>query len=134
MDWDGLVLNNLRIFEVDLMEVTFTPLSMVKGNTKYVQIKMVGLDTALEGAYFTVKNSLDDANPLFQKTLSDGITQDTGDEEVYTVRVAPEDTASLPDLDLPAVQYWYDFTIEADGDVYTPLIGTLDVVKGTTEV
>lgn len=115
-------------------QVTFTPLAMVKGNTEYLQVKLCGLDTELESAFFSVKQNLNDNSYIFQKTLEDGITQDPDDPEIYSVRIAPEDTAVLPENDVPSVAYWYDLTIGADGDIFTPLIGTITIVKGATEV
>lgn len=115
-------------------QVTFTPLAMVKGNTNYIQVELSGLDTDLESAFFSVKNNLNDDTYIFQKTLEDGITQDPDNPEIYSVRIAPEDTAVLPENDVPSVAYWYDLTIGADGDIFTPLIGTITIVKGATEV
>lgn len=103
-----------------------TPLSMVKGDTKYLKVVFDGMAVTLESAYFSCKKNKFDEEYVFQKTLSDGITQ-TDDTE-YTVRIAPEDTASLDYGD-----YYYDLQIGANSDIFTPLIGTLKIVQDITE-
>lgn len=112
------------------MAVVFTPLSMIKGDTKYIGVKLTGLTETLTSATFSVKNSLEDAESLFEKTLGDGIEQDSENPELCQVRIDQDDTADLPDLDLPAVTYFYRLSIEANGDKFSPLVGTLEVVKG----
>lgn len=112
------------------MAVVFTPLSMIKGDTKYIGLKLTGLAQALTSAVFSVKNNLDDQNPIFEKTLGDGIEQDPENLEFCQVRIDQEDTASLPDRELPSVSYFYRLSIEANGDKFSPLVGTLEVVKG----
>ena len=130
MGWDRYVPDNFQIFEVDIMAVVFTPLSMIKGDTKYIGLKLTGLAQALTSAVFSVKNNLDDQNPIFEKTLGDGIEQDPENLEFCQVRIDQEDTASLPDRELPSVTYFYRLSIEANGDKFSPLVGTLEVVKG----
>lgn len=81
---------------------------------------MQGQTTELDGAYFSVKESLDDTNYIFQKTLDNGITLlNSGD---YYVKIEPEDTE-----DLELRKYYYDLQIVIGDDVYTPRKGRFDV-------
>lgn len=103
-----------------------TPMSMVRGDTHYINVVMVGLSGNLDSAYFSVKENEDDDTYVFQKTLSDGIEKITAD--TYQVRIAPEDTASIE-----KGTYHYDLQIEKDSDVFTPLIGPLYIRQDITE-
>lgn len=95
-------------------------LTMVRGDTLAFGIEIEGLDTDLESAYFTAKDSYSAETPAFQKSLGDGITKvETGK---YRVRVAPEDTRNVN----PG-QYYYDLQIGVNSDVYTIMKGTLDI-------
>lgn len=79
----------------------------------------------LTAAYFSCKENATDTEYVFQKTLGNGIVKSSTGK--YTVRVAPEDTKDLE----PGV-YYYDFQIEIDGDVYTPLKGKLTLEQDIT--
>lgn len=100
-------------------------LTIVRGDTFSFGIEIEGLNQDLDSAYFTCKaNYTDDIN-VFQKSLGNGITRsDTGR---YVVRIAPEDTAELE----PG-KYFYDFVIGANGDIFTVLIGMLDLIHNVT--
>lgn len=111
-----------------MAEVSFTPLSMVRCNTKYTMVKLTDFSGTLDGAYFSIKENLADESYLVQKTLEDGITQDSQNPEIITIRVDQADTE-----DVVEGTYWYDLTIEADNDRFTPLLGRINIVQGVTD-
>lgn len=101
-------------------------LKMTRGDTFAFGFMVEGLESqALATAYLTVKRNYDDATPLVQKTLANGITTD--DNITYKVRIAPADTASLE-----VGKYYYDLQIGVNGDIYTILKGILDLEKDVT--
>ena len=106
--------------EIKMNEVRETLLEMTKGDTFYLGVELVGFDTTLDAAYFTVKANKEDDTFVFQKTLSDGISAE--DENKYKVRVAPEDTA-----DLDTGWYYYGLELHANGDVSTVLKGPIHI-------
>lgn len=79
----------------------------------------------LERAYFTCKSNRSDNRFLFKKSLADGVSK-VG-QGVYTVRVAPSDTASAK----PG-KYFYDFEIGCNGDVFTVMRGVLEIMQDVT--
>jgi len=97
---------------------------MIKGDTMKFSISF-DTATTLASADFTAKN-IDTGTVVFHKSLSDGITQNQGGS--YTVRVAPADTSSLAEG-----RYSYDLQIGIGEDIYTLLIGALDIFSGMTE-
>lgn len=101
-----------------------TTLYMVRGDSKYIAIETDGDEITLSGAWFTVKKNKTDSDYVFQKSLSDGITQE-GTE--YTCRVAPEDTDGVE----PG-NYYYDLQIASDDDKFTILRGILAIYQDIT--
>ena len=102
-----------------------TNLAMIRGDTYAFGVEIEDLDQDLETAYFSCKNSADDEEYIFQKTLDDGISKvDTGK---YRVRIAPEDTVNLS-----AKSYRYDLQIGVNGDIYTVLKGELTIAEDIT--
>lgn len=99
-------------------------ITMVRGDTLAFGMEIAGLDQSLDTAFFTVKKELD-GDITFQKSLGDGI-EDAGGGQ-YTIRVAPEDTASLD-----SGQYWYDLQIGVNSDVYTVKRGILELEMDLT--
>lgn len=103
----------------------FNNISMVKGNTLAFGIEIEGVDT-LENAYFSCKKSKSDSNYIFQKSLGNGIYKK--EDGKYIVRAVPEDTENV----IPGT-YYYDLQIQVNLDVYTVLIGQLEIVEEVTE-
>ena len=103
----------------------FTNFSMVKGDTFAFGIEIDGVDT-LEAAFFSVKKNKYDNSYAVQKSIGDGIYQ--VDDGVYGVRVAPDDTKNLD-----AGFYYYDLQIQVNLDVFTVLIGELEIVEEVTK-
>lgn len=98
-------------------------ISMVKGDTMAFGVELCSdtNDTPFTDAVemeFNVKSSYDHNDMVFQLTNGDGITS-LGDGQ-YIVRCAPEKTA-----DVDAGDYYYDFSVMANGDVFTFLRGVL---------
>lgn len=108
-----------------------TNLFMVRGDTYAFAIEIEGLGQELDSAYFTCKENYEDTTPIFQKSLSDGITKDTElsteEKYIYKVRVAPEDTK-----DVVPKNYYYDLEIGANNDIYTILRGVLKIESDVT--
>lgn len=100
-------------------------ITMVRGDTLAWDVYIDNLETSLSSAYLTAKANLEDSEPAFQLSMGEGITEIEGGVHV---RVAPELTASLD----PGV-YFYDFQIGIGSDVYTVLLGQLEIIIGATE-
>lgn len=107
-------------------------LEMIKGDTFSFAFE-VEFDEApqkLEKADFTCKTNFDDDNDvLFHKELEKGINfaKQDGTKLYYIVRVAPEDTKNIE-----AGLYYYDLSIELNGDVFTILNGALKIESDVT--
>lgn len=104
-------------------------LKMVRGDTFSFTIEIDGLTDDLTGAYFSCKQNKDDETYVFQKELSAGIekTSETSTSKSYKVTVAPSDTNGVDEGN-----YYYDLQIEVDGEVFTPLLGVLNIVADIT--
>ena len=109
--------------------MTSKNIDMVRGDTLAFAFEYDGTTQDLDSAYFTCKQDLDNTEPLFQKSLSDGIskvaTTETGVQ--YRVRVDPDDTINLS----PGI-YYYDLQIELNSDIYTILRGSLKIYADVT--
>lgn len=99
-------------------------INMVRGDTMQFTVKFDGLSQDLSAAAFTVKTTPTGA-VTFAKTLNSGITKVATGE--YKVRIAPADTASLT-----AGTYVYDLQVTVGSDVYTIIMGDLNVIQGVT--
>ena len=101
-------------------------LEMIRGDTMSFDLELTDLNGAtVSSIYFTVKKKATDTTNVFQKSLSSGITS-TGDD-TYRVRVAPADT-----IGVAAGKYVYDLQIELGSDVYTVLMGSLQIIQDVT--
>lgn len=110
------------IFRMDDSNIT-----MVRGDTLALGINITdeeGQPLNVDSAYFSCKKNYDEPY-VFQKALNDGITKSSDGN--YVVRVAPADTASLD-----AGLYFYDLQVGKDGDVFTLLIGSLNIMHDVT--
>lgn len=108
-----------------------TNLEMIRGDTLSFAFE-VEFDEApqkLEKADFSCKVNLDDDEALFHKELGNGIdfSKQDGNKLYYVVRIAPEDTENLE-----AGMYYYDLSIEMNGDVFTILNGALKIEGDVT--
>lgn len=108
-----------------------TNLEMIRGDTLSFAFE-VEFDEApqkLQKADFTCKMSLDDDANIFRKSIGSGINfaKQDGTKLYYIVRVAPEDTK-----DLETGMYYYDLSIELNGDVFTILDGALKIEGDVT--
>ena len=104
-------------------------LKMVRGDTFSFTIEIDGLTTDLSNAYFSCKKNKDDDSYVFQKSLNSGITKysETDTSKSYKVTVASTDTSEIDEGN-----YYYDLQIEADGEIFTPLLGVLNIVADIT--
>ena len=105
--------------------MNYSNISMVKGDTLAFGIEIEGVST-LESAYFSCKKNKDDENYIFQKSIENGIYKVADGK--YGIRVAPEDTKNVD-----AGIYYYDLQIQVNLDIYTVLIGQLEIVEEITE-
>lgn len=106
-------------------------LEMIRGDTLSFAFE-VDFDEApqkLEKADFSCKVNLDDNEAVFHKELEKGInfSKQDGTKLYYIVRVAPEDTKNIE-----AGLYYYDLSIELNGDVFTILNGALKIEEDVT--
>lgn len=102
-------------------------ITMTRGDTLAFNIRLKGLEDNLDSAYFTVTQPEQyEFTQIFQKSLNNGITN-LGDG-VYSVRVAPEDTAQM----FPKA-YRYDIEIGINDDIFTPFAGDLILERGSTQ-
>ena len=100
---------------------------MTRGDTLAFAVELIGLDQDLDTCTFTIKKHLNDDSSAVKKSIGDGITKvETG---LYSVRVAPEDTAELE-----LGRYWYALEISANGDVYTVMKGIIELSFDVREV
>ena len=98
---------------------------MVRGDTLAFVVQIQGEDPSMDTVTFSCKTDSGASTYIFQKTLSNGVTElETGK---YRVRVAPEDTANLE-----AGTYAIDLELGVNGDVATPILGTLKIVEDIT--
>ena len=102
-----------------------TQLSMVRGDTLEFQVVFEGLPGAIDAMAFTCRQYPGATSIVFQKTIGSGITAEQ--DGSYTVRVAPADTATIQ----PSM-YAFDLQVTIGTDIYTPLIGSLEVVMDIT--
>ena len=101
-------------------------ISMIRGDTFSFNVRFDNAVDSITAVYFTVRKKATDEEILFQKSLTDGVTAITANE-VYNVRIAPEDTEELK-----AGSYDYDLEVQFGEDTYTPLIGKLKVEQDVT--
>lgn len=101
-----------------------TNIQMVRGDTLAFGMEIEGLGTNLDSCYFTCKKSFQ-GDVVFQKSLSDGVSKVS--DGVYRIRVAPEDT-----FNVEAGNYYYDFQIGVNSDVFTLLRGILMIQNDVT--
>ena len=103
-------------------------ITMVRGDTLSFGVELVdreGNPLDVETAFFTCKKNYTDEGNVFKKSIGSGITRmDAGQ---YTVRVAPEDTASIE-----AGKYFYDFQVGLNSDVFTIMKGVLNIEHDIT--
>ena len=108
-----------------------TNLEMIKGDTLSFafEIEFDDEPQKLEKADFSCKTNFDDDDVLFHKELEKGINlaKQERNKLYYIVRVAPEDTKNLE-----TGMYYYDLSIELNGDVFTIINGALRIESDVT--
>lgn len=102
-------------------------LKMVRGDTLSLGFEIEGLTEDLDEVYFSCRTEFGALNYVFQASLTGGevTKEDTGK---YLVRIPPAYTANLAPGD-----YVYDLEVQLDNDVFTPLIGRLQIDWGVSE-
>ena len=108
-------------------------ISMIRGDTLSFNLEFNGLEKDLDTACFTVKE-YEDGAIIFQKYIGvdKGISKIK--DNLYVVRIAPEDTE-----DLVAKSYHFDLEISIvvdevfeKSDVFTIMRGILEIEKDVT--
>ena len=97
--------------------------SMIRGDTVQFTLTIKNTDEIPAEIWFSVRKG-SDAPYTFQKSLDDGITTDNED---YLIRIAPEDTQELT----PG-RYLYDVELKFGADVYTVLMGRIELIEDVT--
>ena len=100
-------------------------LNMVRGDTFAFQLVLTDLEDDVASIFFTAKKRATDEAVVFQKSFSDGITLIEANK--YAVRVSPSDTAGVA-----AGRYTYDLQIGIGDDIYTIMMGNLQIVQDVT--
>lgn len=98
-------------------------ITMVKGDTLSFGIELAdetGAPVDITDAVFIARKTYNATASVFEKTLGNGITK--VDDGIYSVRVAPEDTA-----DNDAGRYYYQFKVMKNSDVYTIMRGIIEL-------
>jgi hypothetical protein len=98
-------------------------ITMVKGDTLSFGIELAdetGAPVDITDAVFVARKTYNATASVFEKTLGNGITK--VDDGIYSVRVAPEDTA-----DNDAGRYYYQFKVMKNSDVYTIMRGIIEL-------
>lgn len=98
-------------------------ITMVKGDTLSFGIELAdetGAPVDITDAVFVARKTYNATASVFEKTLGNGITK--VDDGIYSVRVAPEDTA-----DNDAGRYYYQFKVMKNNDVYTIMRGIIEL-------
>ena len=98
-------------------------ITMVKGDTLSFGIELAdetGAPVDITDAVFVARKTYNATARVFEKTLGNGITK--VDDGIYSVRVAPEDTA-----DNDAGRYYYQFKVMKNSDVYTIMRGIIEL-------
>ena len=101
-------------------------LSMIRGDTFSFDLKLSEVDeSSIRSIFFTVKRKATDTDAVLQKSLEDGVSLLEG--TIYRIRVAPEDTQGVA-----SGKYVYDLQIGVENDIYTILMGTLQITQDVT--
>ena len=98
-------------------------ITMVKGDTLCFGLELTdeaGEPFDITDALFVARKTYNATASAFEKTLGNGITK--VDDGIYSVRVAPEDTA-----DNDAGRYYYQFKVMKNSDVYTIMRGIIEL-------
>ena len=102
-------------------------ITMTKGDTLSFNMTVTdqhGNAFTVDTCNFTCKKLATNETNVFKKSLGAGITQD---DEIITVRVAPEDTRNVD-----AGEYFYDCEIGVGDDVFTLMKGILTIEQDVT--
>lgn len=104
-------------------------IEITRGDTASFNLQFVDfagdLEHDVQDMFLTVKEDIN-GSVLFQKSLGNGISKVI--DNVYVVRIAPEDTE-----DLNLGYYYYDFEVKINDDVFTLLKGVMQIAYDVTD-
>ena len=104
-------------------------IEITRGDTASFNLQFVDfagdLEHDVQDMFLTVKEDIN-GSVLFQKSLGNGISKVI--DNVYVVRIAPEDTE-----DLNLGFYYYDFEVKINDDVFTLLKGVMQIAYDVTD-
>lgn len=110
------------------MQTKIIPLTLMRGDSRYIGITLKHAEFAPEEIYFSVKENKSRRSYLLQKSLGSGIEPDAGAEDLrYIITIDPADTASLA-----GGRYCYDIEVHINGDVITPVEGDFILTEDVT--
>ena len=113
---------------MDIKQTQRVDFTITRGDVLAFNVRLNGLgEDNLTSAYFTVTQpESENFVQIFQKSLTNGISKI--EDELYSVRVAPEDTAQMAPK-----AYCYDLELGIGDDIYTPIAGDLILLRGSTQ-
>ena len=104
-------------------------IEITRGDTASFNLQFVDfagdLEHDVQDMFLTVKEDIN-GSAIFQKSLGNGISKVI--DNVYVVRIAPEDTE-----DLNLGYYYYDFEVKINDDVFTLLKGVMQITYDVTD-
>ena len=104
-------------------------INITRGDTCSFNIQFVDfagdLEHDVQDMFLSVKEDINSPT-IFQKSLGNGISKVI--DNVYVVRIAPEDTE-----DMALGYYYYDFEVKINDDVFTLLKGVMQITYDVTE-
>lgn len=110
------------------MQTKIIPLTLMRGDSRYIGITLKHAESAPEEIYFSVKENKSRRSYLLQKSLGSGIEPDAGAEDMrYIITIDPADTASLA-----GGRYCYDIEVHINGDTITPVEGDFILTEDVT--
>lgn len=98
-------------------------ITMVKGDTLAFGVEIqdqYGAWMDIDDAIFVARKTYNDVTAVFEISLNNGIVKESAGH--YSVRVAPEDTASAE-----AGRYFYQFRVMKNNDAYTIMRGIIEL-------
>ena len=101
---------------------------LIRGDTFSFDMVISDLEDPIDDIFFTVKENKDDLDYIIQKTLSNEEIQLVENfTDRFNVKLNPQDTK-----DLEPGKYFYDLEVRVGNDIYTILMGTINIKMDIT--
>ena len=109
-------------------ETLFENFRLIRGDSFSFDMVVSDLEDSIDDIFFTIKEEKDDLNYLIQKSLSNGDIQLVENfDNRFNIKLNAQDTQ-----DWQPKQYYYDLEIRTENDVYTILMGIIDIKMDVT--